>query len=117
MSGTPSSEDSGGERVRLGMRELGRENAGRPFADRYAVEGILGEGGAAIVYRARDLQLNRDVALKFLRAGLAVDPMLRERFQREARIAAGLSHPGLVAVHDVGESAGQFYLVMDLVPG
>lgn len=78
---------------------------------------MLGRGGMAVVWRAVDVRLGRPVAVKLLDpAGLA-DPALLERFDREARTAARLAHPNIVAVHDVGDDAGQPYLVMELVDG
>src|SRR6476660_10172649 len=70
-----------------------------------------------VVYLARDVQLDRDVAIKVLPAQLARDPVARERFLREARTAAGLSHPHIVPIHRVGESAGFVYFVMSYVEG
>jgi serine/threonine-protein kinase len=69
------------------------------------------------VYRARDPRLGRDVALKVLPQALASDPDALQRFQREARAVAALSHPGIVAVYDVGESGGTAYVVLELLDG
>ncbi len=88
-----------------------------PVLTRFHIEGELGTGGMGVVYRARDKQLGRVVALKILRGGFANDPMLLERFHREAKIVAGLSHPGIVSLHDVGQEEGWTYLVMELVEG
>ncbi len=82
---------------------------------RYVLLGQLGAGGMGVVYRAWDPSLARVVALKMLRG--EPDRVLRERFLREGRAAARLRHPGIVAVHDVGEEAGLPYLAMDLLPG
>jgi eukaryotic-like serine/threonine-protein kinase len=68
------------------------------------LRGILGRGGMATVHRARDEVLDRDVAVKLLHAHLASDPAFLDRFRREARAAAALSHPNVVAVHDWGET-------------
>jgi tetratricopeptide (TPR) repeat protein/tRNA A-37 threonylcarbamoyl transferase component Bud32 len=84
---------------------------------RYELQGMLGEGATAIVYRACDRQLNRPVALKVLRESGALSPVARERFRREAQTAANLSHPNLIAVYDAGEERGSLYLVMELVEG
>lgn len=70
-------------------------------ADRYRIDAVLGFGGMASVFRATDLRLDRDVAIKVLAANLAADPAFAERFDREARTMAGFSHPSLVAVYDV----------------
>jgi eukaryotic-like serine/threonine-protein kinase len=85
------------------------------IADRYQLGRELGTGGMARVVAARDQVLDRDVAVKLLT--VPPDPAARERFLREARAAARLRHPHVVAVHDTGEHAGQPYLVMELVDG
>ena len=72
----------------------------------------LGRGGIAVVYRARDRKLRRDVALKVLHTHLESAPEARTRFQREWQAAARLSHPNIVTVYDAGEENGQLYLVM-----
>ncbi|MBI2932299.1 MAG: protein kinase [Planctomycetes bacterium] len=84
---------------------------------RYEIRERLGEGAQAVVYRAWDRSLNRAVAMKVLRAKGAGNDTLRLRFLREARVAAGLSHTNVIAVHDVGETNGELYLVMELVEG
>ncbi len=73
------------------------------LAGEYSIERELGRGGMGVVYLARDVQLDRDVAIKVLPAHLASTPSARERFVREARMAAGLSHPHIVPIHRVGE--------------
>jgi serine/threonine protein kinase len=83
---------------------------------RYTLEALLGSGGAAQVYRARDTVLDRAVAVKLLR-DVTDDPASRERFTAEARTLAGLSHPGLVPVLDAGTDGDRPYLVMELVDG
>ena len=84
---------------------------------RYRVERVLGDGAMAKVLLAHDAELGREVAVKLLDEGLAADPSFRARFAREARIAAGLSHPNIVTVFDVGEADGRPFIVMELVPG
>ncbi len=84
---------------------------------RYRVLDELGRGGMATVYRARDEVLERDVALKVLHSHLATDPTFLERFRREARAAAALSHPHVVSIFDWGESEEGSYLVLELVDG
>ena len=86
-------------------------------ADRYEVERRLGGGGMAIVYLARDRELGRPVALKVLADTLADDAQIRQRFVREARLAARLSHPNVVRVYDAGEEGGRPYIVMECVDG
>jgi eukaryotic-like serine/threonine-protein kinase len=84
---------------------------------RYRVERVLGEGAMAKVLLAHDAELGREVAVKLLDERLAADPSFRARFAREARVAAGLSHPNVVTVFDVGEDDGRPFIVMELVPG
>jgi len=84
---------------------------------RYRVERVLGQGAMAKVLLAHDEELGREVAVKLLDEGLAADPSFRARFAREARVAAGLSHPNVVTVFDVGEDDGRPFIVMELVPG
>ena len=75
----------------------------RVLGGRYELRDVLGRGGMAVVHLARDLRLERWVAIKVLRGELAGDPLLRSRFWREARTVAALDHPGIVSVHDVGD--------------
>lgn len=84
---------------------------------RYAVERTLGRGGMATVELARDEQLGRKVAIKRLATTLTGDDVFRERFLREARMAANLSHPNIVGIFDVGEEDGVPYIVMEYVEG
>lgn len=77
----------------------------------------LGEGGMAQVYLARDVRLGREVAVKVLDQRLAERPGFRERFQREARVAAALDHPHIVPLYDFGESGYELYLVMPFISG
>jgi eukaryotic-like serine/threonine-protein kinase len=74
---------------------------GDVVGERYRIDAVLGFGGMASVFRATDLRLHREVAVKVLAANLAADPAFAERFDREARTMAGFSHPNLVAVYDV----------------
>ena len=83
----------------------------------YRILEKLGEGGMGVVYRARDERLGRDVAVKLLSAELAADPEQRRRFEQEVRAAAALDHPGILAVHDVGDHEGRPYLVTELLEG
>jgi eukaryotic-like serine/threonine-protein kinase len=83
----------------------------------YEISTPLGDGGMGEVYRARDSRLGRDVALKILPAEVAGDASRRQRFELEARAVAALSHPNIVAVHDVGTENGIFYIVSELVDG
>ena len=83
----------------------------------YRILGHLGVGGMGEVYRAWDPKLGREVAIKVIPETLAGDPVRLERFERESRTLAALSHPNIVQVFDAGEQAGQPYLVMELVEG
>ena len=87
------------------------------LAGEYSLQRELGRGGMGIVYLARDVQLDRDVAIKVLPSHLARDPEARERFLREARMAAGLSHPNIVPIHRVSEADGFVFFVMSYVEG
>jgi tRNA A-37 threonylcarbamoyl transferase component Bud32 len=92
---------------------------GHRLVGRYALLDILGQGGMAVVYRARDEVLDREVAIKILRAGMTDDPAFVERFRREARHVASLHHPNIVTIHDTGvdpETDSEF-IVMQLVQG
>jgi serine/threonine protein kinase len=84
---------------------------------RYRVDHVLGSGGMALVYRARDDELDRPVAIKVLADNLAADEAFRKRFLREARLAAQLAHPNVVQVYDSGEADGRPYIVMEYVDG
>ena len=86
-------------------------------AGRYRLGPVIGRGGMGEVRRARDLRLDRDVALKFLRNDLAIEPEVRRRFEDEATSAAQLSHPNVVTVFDTGDHAGQPYIVMECLAG
>jgi hypothetical protein len=86
------------------------------LADHYEIERELGTGGMGTVFLARDVTLERSVAIKMLRPELAT-AVAAERFVREARILAKLSHPNVVPIHDAGEVDGLFYYVMDCIQG
>src|SRR5712671_1356353 len=89
---------------------------GSILRERYRLDSELGRGGMGVVYRATDLELMREVAVKVLSASASTSDA-RQRLIREARAAAALNHPHIVAVHDVGEAGGQPFLVMELVAG
>ena len=86
-------------------------------AGRYEIARKLDKGGMGEVFEARDLKLDRSVALKRMNRELKADPKQRDRFLNEARLMAGLTHPNIVAIHDVIEDGGEFFLVMELVRG
>ncbi|HEV2981436.1 MAG TPA: serine/threonine-protein kinase [Solirubrobacteraceae bacterium] len=83
----------------------------------YRVDGLLGQGGMAIVYRATQLSLDRVVALKLLAAELSDDPSFRARFKREGQLQAGLDHQHIVPVYEAGDSEHGLFLAMRLIPG
>lgn len=91
-----------------------------PFVQRlgdYELSEEIGRGGMGVIYKARQAGLDRVVALKLLLAGEFADTKARQRFVREARIAAHLAHPGIVTIHEVGEHQGRPYFAMEYVPG
>jgi serine/threonine protein kinase/beta-lactam-binding protein with PASTA domain len=90
---------------------------GEVLSNRYEIEDRIGEGGMALVYRAKDRLLHRWVAVKILRDQYASDEDFVERFRREAQAAASLSHPNVVNIHDVGEVQDTYYIVMEYVRG
>jgi serine/threonine protein kinase len=83
----------------------------------YEVEGVVGAGGIGIVYRARQLRLDRPVALKLVEPEVAREPVIRERLRREARTVAALDHPNIVPLYEAGEEDGTVYIVTRWVDG
>ena len=90
---------------------------GQKINDRYEIMQTIGEGGMANVYLARDVILDRYVAIKILRGDLAGDEKFVRRFQREALAASSLSHPNIVEMYDVGEDNGMYFIVMEYIQG
>src|ERR1700727_486437 len=93
----------------------------RLLGGRYELDGVVGRGGMAEVYRAHDLRLDRVVAIKTLRTDLARDQTFQARFRREAQSAASLNNPSIVAVYDTGEALSTGlpapFIVMEFVGG
>jgi len=90
---------------------------GEVFADRFRIEAKLGMGGMGAVYRATQLALDREVALKVLLPRFGADADARSRFEREARVLSELNHPGVVRILDFGEHEGRMFLAMELLDG
>ncbi len=83
----------------------------------YEIVSLIGAGGMGEVYKARDLRLGRDVAIKVMPASFAADPERLRRFEQEARAVASLSHPNILAVHDIGQHQNQPFMVSELLDG
>src|SRR5690606_14136882 len=90
---------------------------GHDLAGRYEILSRVGGGGMALVYKAHDVLLNRNVAIKVLRQQFVHDDEFIRRFRREAQSAAALSHPNVVSIYDVGQEDEIHYIVMEYVEG
>ena len=88
-----------------------------PLFPQLELLGLIGRGGMGVVYKARQKELDRIVALKILPPGIGSDPAFAERFAREAKALARLNHPGIVTVYDFGRANGLFYFLMEFVDG
>jgi len=105
----------GGVRRRVENRDIGREQ--EPVGGRYELLDSVGEGNFSVTYQARDLTLGRTVAVKMLRPQYAADPVFVSRFEREAQVAASVSHPNVVDVYDYGRYRDTFFIAMQYVSG
>src|SRR4051812_33787791 len=83
----------------------------------HEIRGVAGRGGMGVVYRALDLRLKREVALKVIAPASSKDPEFRARFQRECEVAASIHHPNLIPVYTAGEEHGHLYVTMRFVDG
>jgi len=104
------------EAAAVTVEEL-EEQAIEVMGDRYQLQNPIGKGGMAIIYRGRDLHMDRVVAIKVLREVYSTDPKFVQRFQLEAKAASTLQHPNIVQVFDYGQTDGNYYIVMELVEG
>ncbi len=114
--GTPTPTEPGVPERTMPTGAIEVDRVRRALADHYRIEGVLGEGGMATVYLAEDLKHHRKVAVKVMRPELA-ETLGAERFLREVEIAAKLSHPHILPVHDSGSEGGILYYVMPVVEG
>ena len=90
---------------------------GMIIAERYEILAKIGTGGMADVYKAKDHKLNRFVAVKVLKPEFREDTTFIRKFKSEAQAAAGLTHPNIVNIYDVGDDEGVYYIVMELIEG
>jgi serine/threonine protein kinase len=113
-AGFPTGTDTGGKSPRFVPPSIEELNPKFPELE---VLVSIGQGGMGAVYKARQKQLNRIVALKILPPGIGSEPAFAERFTREARALAQLSHPGIVTLYEFGQADGLFYFLMEFVDG
>lgn len=116
-SATGSATSSSGWLTSSDSISHGRFAPGTMFDGRYRITGLLGKGGMGEVYRADDLRLGQQVALKFLPDALTDDPIRLAQFHNEVRTARQVSHPNICRVYDIGEVDGHLYLSMEYVDG
>jgi serine/threonine protein kinase len=101
----------------VALRRITAQTLERPIVPGYEIVGELGRGGMGVVYQARQLGLNRDVALKMILTGFEAGPKELTRFRAEAATIARVRHPNIVQIYDVGEAAGRPYFVLEFVAG
>lgn len=116
-SGFGGGSMSGGEGPPSGQPTAVMDAVESALGQRYKIERELGRGGMGVVYLAKDTQLDRPVALKFLGSLLDNSQEYRERFIREARAAAKVSHPNIISIYDISASEGQAYIAMEYING
>ncbi len=87
------------------------------IGERYEILALIGSGGTADVFKAVDRRLNRNVAIKILKSSFTGDKKIVEKFRQEAQSCAGLTHPNIVSVYDVGNDGDLHYIVMELIEG
>ena len=117
MAAAAMATDGGADTIPLSARDLpSLAEIAAAFPDLEILD-LIGHGGMSAVFKARQPKLDRTIALKVLPKSLAATPGFAERFTREGRVRARLSHPSIVAVHDFGESGGFCYLIMEYVDG
>lgn len=96
---------------------MSKVKPGMFIAERYEIAALIGSGGTADVYKAMDRRLNRNVAIKILKSNFTSDKKIVEKFRQEAQSCAGLTHPNIVSVYDVGNDGDLYYIVMELIEG
>jgi serine/threonine protein kinase len=114
----------GDEAIEVAARKLSRDPSGGAEMDlsgqrlgHYQIDGKIGKGGMGVVYRARDLRLDRLVAIRVLPLEFAADARQLRRFVREAKAASAVSHPNIATIYEIGESEGHHWIAMELVEG
>src|SRR4051812_21671369 len=103
-------------RMRDSIAKMREFAPGEVFAG-HRIEGVAGQGGMGVVYRATDLRLKRTVALKLIAPRFAEDPEFRRRFEQESELAASIRHPNVITIYSAGEAEGSLYITMELVEG
>src|SRR5581483_1234589 len=99
----------------VGYGAVAHLEPGTVFANRYEIVALLGEGGMGAVYRARDLELDREVALKLVRPELSRDPEILQRFKQELILARQVTDRNIIRIFDLGESNGTRFITMEFV--
>src|SRR4051794_13448732 len=119
-SGEDSSDFLSSEKLRDHITQIGnalKSPAVGAMLGEYEILGVLGAGAMGEVYRARDLRLGREVALKILPSHLTSDSARVSRFRSEARAASALNHPNAVTIYEIGQASGTWFIAAELIPG